>query len=104
MDHKTKPLPPMTPEQLEAEAAYAKKVFLEFSNPTPETHRKISEVIKLKRRSKAASLSTKSPTAAAVPAAEHDAAFRAAVQQAIDDPQPRNPHAEVAAKGRRPIA
>jgi len=35
-------------------------------------------------------------------AAEQDAAFRAAVQQAIDDP--RNPHAEVAAKGRRPIA
>jgi hypothetical protein len=35
-------------------------------------------------------------------AAEQDAAFRAAVQQAIDDP--RNPHAEVAAKGRRLIA
>ncbi len=30
-------------------------------------------------------------------AAEQDAAFRAAVQQAIDDP--RNPHAEVVAKG-----
>jgi hypothetical protein len=37
-------------------------------------------------------------------AAEQDAAFRAAVQQAIDDPRPRNPHAEVEAKGRRLIA
>jgi hypothetical protein len=50
---KTEPLPPMTPEQLQAEAAFAKKSFLEFSDPTPETARKISEAIKLKRRSKA---------------------------------------------------
>jgi hypothetical protein len=97
MDQKTEQLPPMTPEQLEAEAAYAKKIFLEFSDPTPETKRKIREAIRLKKRSKAASLSTKSPTEAAVAAAEHDASFRAGIQEALDDPRPLVPHAEVEA-------
>jgi hypothetical protein len=90
-------LPPMTPEQLEAEAAYATKIYEELSNPTPETRRRISEAIKLKRRSKAASLFTKSPAAVAVDAAEHDAAFCAAVQEALDDHRPLVPHAEVEA-------
>jgi hypothetical protein len=49
---KTEQLPPMTPEQLEAEAAFAKEIFFELSDPTPETDRKISEAIKLKRRSR----------------------------------------------------
>ncbi len=49
-------LEPMTPEQIEAEAAYAKKAFLEYSNPSPELRRKISESIRLHRRSKAARL------------------------------------------------
>jgi hypothetical protein len=56
MDQKQEQLEPMTPEQREAEAAYAKKIYLELTNPTPETSRKISEAIKLRRRSKAASL------------------------------------------------
>jgi hypothetical protein len=63
MHQKQEQIEPMTPEQIEAEAAYAKKIYEKFSNPTPETRRKISETIKLKRRSKAARLSTKSPMA-----------------------------------------
>lgn len=47
---------PMTPEQLEAEAAYAKKIYEKFSNPTPEVSRQVHEAIRLKRQSKAASL------------------------------------------------
>lgn len=50
-------LPPMTPAQIEAEAAYAEKVYKELVlNPTPETKRKISEAIKLRRPSRSQSL------------------------------------------------
>jgi hypothetical protein len=47
---------PMTQEQIEAEAAFADKIYRELSNPSPETSQKIREAIKLGRRSKAARL------------------------------------------------
>jgi hypothetical protein len=50
-------VPPMTPAQIEAEAAYAEKIYKELVlDPTPETKRKISEAIKLRRPSRSQSL------------------------------------------------
>ncbi len=46
----------MTPEQKEAEAAFAKEIYEELSNPTPEARRQLHEAIRLRRKSKAASL------------------------------------------------
>ncbi len=48
---------PMTPEQIEAEAAYAKEIHERLSNPSPEETRKIFEAIERRKRSKAASRS-----------------------------------------------
>jgi len=47
-----KVFPPITWEQLDAEAAHAKEIFDNYSNPTPEIQRQIKEAIKLKRQSK----------------------------------------------------
>jgi hypothetical protein len=56
MDQKQEPIKPMTPGQREAEASFAKEIYLELSNPSPDTRRKMSEAIKLRRKSAAASL------------------------------------------------
>ncbi len=56
MEQKQEQLKPMTPEQIEAEAAYAEEIYQRYSNPTPELIREILENIKRRRRSKAASL------------------------------------------------
>jgi len=46
----------MTPEQIEAEAAFAKKIYEEDMNASPDEIRKTIETLKLHRRSKAAGL------------------------------------------------
>ncbi len=52
MEPKKEQLKPMTPEQREAEAAFAKKIYQRYSNPTPELTRKIFESIERHKRSK----------------------------------------------------
>jgi hypothetical protein len=37
MDQEQEQIKPMTPEQEEAETSFAKKIYLELSNPSPET-------------------------------------------------------------------
>jgi hypothetical protein len=54
---------PMTKEQLEAEAAYAEKVFQKYSHPTPQTRRKFHDAITARRHSKAAAAPSQSPAA-----------------------------------------
>jgi hypothetical protein len=57
MEQQKEQLPPLTPKQREAEAAYAKEIFQRTTNPTPEMRRDLSE--KMKRhfnKRKAASL------------------------------------------------
>jgi hypothetical protein len=56
---KQEEIEPMTPEQIEAEAAYAKEIYERLSNPTPEETRKIFESIERHKRSKAAALNHK---------------------------------------------
>jgi hypothetical protein len=46
----------MTPEQIESEAAFAKKIYEEDMNASPDEIRKTIETLKLHRRSKAAGL------------------------------------------------
>ena len=45
---------PLTPEEIEAEAAFCEKIYQKYSNPTPELKRKIFESIERHFRSKAA--------------------------------------------------
>jgi hypothetical protein len=54
MKQKKEKLKSLTPEQREAEAAYAKEIRQRLGNPTPETRRKIREAIRRHKRSKAA--------------------------------------------------
>jgi uncharacterized membrane protein YqiK len=56
MEQKQQQIEPMTPEQIEAESAYAEKIYQELSNAGPEKLREIHESIKLRTKSKAASL------------------------------------------------
>jgi hypothetical protein len=53
MDEKENQLPPMTQEQIEAEAAYAEKIYQQLSNEPVERTR---EILKPGRRPKAESL------------------------------------------------
>ena len=46
MEEKQEQLKPLTPEQREAEAAYAEEIRERLGNPTPELARQISENIK----------------------------------------------------------
>jgi hypothetical protein len=49
-------LPPLTPEQLKAEAAYAKEIYQKYNNPTPELERELLKKIERHfRKPKAAS-------------------------------------------------
>jgi hypothetical protein len=54
MEHKQEQLKPLTPEQHEAEAAYAEEIRQRLSNLTPEMTRQIFENIERDKRHKAA--------------------------------------------------
>ncbi len=59
MEQNQEQIGPMTPEQLKVEADFAKNIYEEDNNASPEEIREILESMKLRRPSKAVSLFNK---------------------------------------------